>query len=215
MCYTNFMGKIRIVLAEDHALVRSSIRDSLEHFPDFEVVGEAADGKQALELVNSLQPDILVCDIRMPVLSGIDVARRVQELSPQTRTLMLSAYDDKDYVLELFKAGVSGYLLKTVDMKQLIETIRIIHGGQTVFDPAVTAKLASVVPKNSDVAGKLDNLSRRELEILQLAAKGLTNKAIADKLGLSTRTVEGHVAKILAKLGVASRSKAVEYFQRV
>ena len=208
------MDRIRIVLAEDHAVVRASLRDSLEHFPDFEVVGEAADGEQALELVKSLQPDILICDIRMPVLSGVEVARLVKQFSPGTRVLVLSAYDDEDYVVKLFRDGISGYLLKSVDLKQLVEAIRIIHLGQTVFHPAVADKLASIVRRSESVSG-VSNLSHRELEILQLAARGLTNRAVAGKLGLSTRTVEGHVARIVAKLGVASRAKAIEYFRKL
>jgi NarL family two-component system response regulator LiaR len=208
------MEKIRIMLAEDHALLRSSLQDSLEHFSDFEVVGEASDGEEALELVKSLQPDILICDIRMPGISGIEVARQVKELSPETKILVLSAYDDEDYVVELFKVGIAGYLMKTVDLKQLIETVRIIQLGQTVFHPTIAAKLASVVPQRESSSGKLDCLSHRELEILQLAAKGLTNREVAVKLDLSTRTVEGHVANIVAKLGASSRTRAVEYFRK-
>lgn len=214
MCYTTVMDKIRIVLAEDHALVRSSLIESLSRFPDIEVIGEAPDGKQALDMVKSLQPDILVCDIRMPGSNGIEVSHKIKELSPRTRVLVLSAYDDEDYVVELFKTGISGYMLKTVDLKELIEAIHLIYLGQTVFHPAIIAKLANVVPQGKSTSGKLSDLSPRELEILQLAADGLTNKAVADKIGLSTRTVEGHVAKVIEKLGVSSRAGAVDYFRR-
>ncbi|MBI2872276.1 MAG: response regulator transcription factor [Chloroflexi bacterium] len=207
------MPAIRIVLAEDHALVREGTRRILEQHPDLEVVGEAGDGEQALELVGRLQPDVAILDIRLPKLSGIEVVRRMGEQSPKTKALMLTAYDDDDYILALMEAGATGYLLKTARANELVEAVRSVHRGEPVLHPAIAVKVARLWGHRRVAVeqGPAEELTSREREVVVLAAKGLRNKAIAETLGISVRTVEGHFNNILAKLGVSSRTEAVLY----
>jgi DNA-binding NarL/FixJ family response regulator len=205
------MENIRIVLAEDHALMRAGTRSLLEKYPDLQIIGEAEDGQKALEIIKLLKPDVAILDIRMPKLNGIEVVRQMKTLSPETKTLMLTAYDDDDYVLALMEAGASGYLLKTAHEKELVDSIRTVKSGEPVLDPTIAMKIARLWANRGKPVqqGLPEQLSPRELEVLELAAKGLRNKAIADKLGISIRTVEGHFNSIFAKLGVSSRMEAV------
>lgn len=207
------MKPIRIVLGEDHALVREGTRHILEQYPDLTVVGEAGDGQQALELVERLRPDVAILDIRMPKLSGIEVVRRMKQCSSATKALVLTAYDDDDYILALMEAGASGYLLKTARAKELAEAVRTVHLGEPVLHPAIAAKVARLWARRraSSEQELPEELTPREREVLELAAKGLRNKAIADKLAISVRTVEGHLNSILSKLGASSRIEAVLY----
>ncbi len=201
------------MLAEDHAIVRSSFVALLRRFSDLEVVGEAADGQGALELLKTLQPDILICDIRMPVTDGVETIRQLQKYSPTTRALVLSAYSDEDYVVALFRAGVSGYLLKTADARRVVKAIHLIHLGETVIDPVIASKLAGLLPRTRHDPGRLEHLSARELEVLTLAADGMNTGAIASKLGISNRTVDEYLGRIVLKLDVPSRAEAVKYFR--
>lgn len=207
------METIRIVLAEDHALVREGTHRILEQYSDLTVVGEAADGEEALELIARLKPDVAILDIRMPKLNGIEVVRQMKEHSLNTKTLMLTAYDDDDYILALMEAGASGYLLKTAHASELINAVRSVHLGEPVLHPAIAVKVARLwAHRRISVRQQAtEQLSLREREILELAAKGLRNKAIADKLNISVRTVEGHFNRIFAKLGISSRTEAVLY----
>lgn len=207
------METIRIVLAEDHALVREGTHRILEQYSDLTVVGEAADGEEALELIARLKPDVAILDIRMPKLNGIEVVRQMKEHSLNTKTLMLTAYDDDDYILALMEAGASGYLLKTAHASELINAVRSVHLGEPVLHPAIAVKVARLWAHRRISVGQqaTEQLSLREREILELAAKGLRNKAIADKLNISVRTVEGHFNRIFAKLGISSRTEAVLY----
>ena len=204
---------IRIVLADDHALVRQGTRRMLEEHAELRVVGEAGDGVEALDMVERLKPDVLILDVRMPKLSGVEVVRRLQGRSVPTRVLVLSAYDDDEYIVALMKAGASGYLLKTAPVEELVEAIRSIYQGESVLHPAIAAKVARLWGQYSQKVGReLDKeLSDRELEVLSLAARGLRNKDIASRLNISVRTVEGHVNAILARLGVESRVEAILY----
>ena len=207
------METIRIVLAEDHALVREGTHRILEQYSDLTVIGEAADGEEALELITRLKPDVAILDIRMPKLNGIEVVRQMKEHSPYTKTLMLTAYDDDDYILALMEAGASGYLLKTAHASELVNAVRSVHLGEPVLHPAIAVKVARLWAHRRISVGQqvTEQLSLREREILELAAKGLRNKAIADKLNISVRTVEGHFNRIFAKLGISSRTEAVLY----
>lgn len=207
------METIRIVLGEDHALVRDGTRRILEQHPDLRVVGEAGDGQQVLDLVERIQTDVAILDIRMPKLSGVEVVRRMKETSPGTRTLVLTAYDDDDYVLALMEAGATGYLLKTTRGTELVEAVRRVHQGETVLHPTIAAKAARLWARSrvSTDEKHQEDLSAREREVLSLAARGLRNRAIAERLGISVRTVEGHVNSVLAKLGVSSRVEAILY----
>jgi DNA-binding NarL/FixJ family response regulator len=204
---------IRVVLAEDHALVRQGTRRILEEQIDLKVVGEAENGEQALELVNRLKPDVAILDIRMPGLSGVKVVSKLSESSAKTRILILSAFDDDEYILALMEAGVSGYILKTCQANELVEAVRGVAQGKNVLHPDIAMKVARLwarrrVQSGQDAAGKL---SPRELEVLKLAARGLHAKQIADELGISVRTVNGHFDNMFGKLGVSSRVQAVLY----
>jgi DNA-binding NarL/FixJ family response regulator len=206
------MTEITMILGEDHSLMRAGTRSILDKYPEFQVVGEAEDGLQALALISQLKPDVAILDIRMPKMNGIEVVRQMKKVSPETKALMLTAYDDDDYILALMEAGASGYLLKTAHEKELVESIKSIKSGEPVLDPAIAVKIARLWAQRgtpSQSGGVIEQLSPRELEVLELAAKGLRNKAIADKLGISIRTVEGHFNSIFSKLNVSSRMEAV------
>ncbi len=199
---------IRVLLADDHSVVRQGIRRVLEQTEDIDVVGEAGDGQQALDLVGSLKPDVLLCDIRLPIMNGIDVVRQAKDHSLGTRSVVLSAHDEDDYVLEAMGAGASGYLLKTMDANRLPEAVRRAHSGETVLYPPVSEQFSRLLGGSSK-AVKQEPLTSREREILSLAAQGSRNQDIAERLGLSVRTVEGHFARIFVKLAVSSRLEAV------
>jgi DNA-binding NarL/FixJ family response regulator len=206
------MDKISIVIAEDHPMMREGTRRILEAYSDFKVAGEAEDGKQALELINQLKPDVAILDIQMPGLSGIEVVRMAKKASPDTKTLILTAYDDDVYILALMEAGASGYLLKTAREKELVDSIRSVYSGESVLHPAIAQKVARLWAQRVSAAHKItEQLSPRELEVLDLAAHGLRNKAIASGLTISVHTVEGHFNSIFAKLGVSSRTEAILY----
>ncbi|HEY0603913.1 MAG TPA: response regulator transcription factor [Herpetosiphonaceae bacterium] len=197
---------IRVVLADDHSVVRKGVREFLEEEPDIDVIGEASDGLQAVELATELQPDVIVMDIKMPQLSGVDATRRIRSAAPKVRVLALTAYDDDPYIFGLLEAGASGYVLKTAESSELIRAIRAVAAGQSALDPAIAPRIIARVAQPAPVA---ESLTERELEVLRLAARGLTNKQIGHDLDISDRTVQNHLANIYAKLGVASRTEAV------
>lgn len=201
----------RVVLGDDHALVRDGTRRVLEQTPDIAVVGEAGDGQEALALIAELRPDVAILDIRMPKQSGIEVLRRMRVAAPTTRALMLTAYDDDEFIAAAMDAGATGYLLKTARPAELVDAIRRVHAGEPVLQPAIAAKIARLWQRRTAGARSdlTEALSPREREVLELAASGLRNRVIADRLGISSRTVEGHFNSILAKLHVSSRLEAV------
>lgn len=193
--------------------MRQGTRHILEQSPDLQVVGEAEDGAEALDLIERLRPDVAILDIRMPKMNGINLVRRMKEVAPRTAALILTAYDDDDYILALMDAGALGYLLKTTRGSELIDAVLRVHQGEAVLHPAIARKVALLWSRrrSSSVAERSKQLSPSELAVLGLAARGLRNRAIAEELGLSVRTVEGHFRGILAKLGVSSRVEAVLY----
>jgi DNA-binding NarL/FixJ family response regulator len=206
------VGQIRVVLADDHALVRQGIRRFLEESGDITVVAEAEDGERALELVAEHQPDIAILDIRMPKISGVDVARRIKAEHPGVRILVLTAYDDDPYVFALLQSGVDGYILKTADSTQLIRAVRQVVEGEPALDPTVAKRLMKRVASGRITLRADEVVERptdRELEVLRLAGKGLTNRAIGRELRISGRTVQGHLAKVYSKLHVGTRTEAV------
>lgn len=206
------MEKIRVVLADDHALVRQGIGRFLEDSGEITVVAEAEDGERAFELVVEHQPDIAVVDIRMPKVSGVDLARRLKAECPQVKILVLTAYDDDPYVFALLQAGVDGYILKTADSAQLVQAVRQIAHGEPALDPTVAKRLIERVAAGRMSLRRNEVIERptdRELEVLRLAGKGLTNKAIGRELGISARTVQGHLARVYSKLQVGTRTEAV------
>ena len=206
------MDKISILVADDHALVREGTRERLEREEDFEVVGEAADGAEAVRLVDQLKPNVAIIDIAMPNLNGIDATRQIKKNQPSTAVLVLSAYDDDQYIYAVLEAGADGYLLKNVRGHQLVDAIRDVCAGEMVLAPHVARKVVKWFSSLShghrpEAAG--DFLSERELEVLRLAAKGMGNKEIAAELALSVRTVQSHLGRIFDKLGASSRTEAV------
>jgi DNA-binding NarL/FixJ family response regulator len=188
------------------------MRRLLEQEPDFQVVGEAANGAEAVAMVLDLQPDIVLMDVVMPELTGIEATKQIKRTNSRTAVIILSAYDDDRYVLGLLESGVAGYLLKHSCGDQVIQAIRAIHSGDAVLDPAVTAKLllkASRSPGSTASSSGGERPTGRELTVLVLAATGLSNKEIATKLGLSLPTVKSHLVNIFNKTGVGSRTEAV------
>jgi len=198
-------GVIRVVVVDDHALHRDGTRQILEAHPDLQVVGEAASGEVALALVNQLRPDVVLMDIRLPGMNGVEVTRALTRDHPDVRVLMVSAYDEDVYVRGALEAGAAGYLRKTAPGKELVEAVRAVAGGATVLQSGLTARLlSSRQPEQGPVA-----LTERELAVLRLLAEGLHNRELAARLGISPRTVERHCASVYAKLGVGSRTEAV------
>lgn len=211
------MGKIRIMLAEDHVLVREGTKEMLDREEDMEVVAEAGDGEEAVRLVAEHDPDIVVMDIALPKLNGIEATRQIKEISPGTAVLVLSAYDDDEYVFALLEAGAAGYLLKDVSTDALVEAIRAVQAGESMLHPAIARKVVNRFSRYVE-GGKeeapFEELTEREIEVLQLAGKGITNREIADSLSISHRTVQAHLSHIFNKLGVGSRTEAVVYALR-
>ncbi len=206
------MGQpIRVVLADDHAVVRKGIREFLEENGDITVVAEAADGRQAVALVDETHPDVAVLDIQMPAGGGIEATRRIKAEHPEVGVLILTAYDDDPYIMALLQAGASGYILKTADSTQLVQAVRAVDRGESALDATVTQKVVQHLAAGHAIRAQTmaEPLTDREIEVLRLAAEGLTNKAIGQALGISNRTVQGHLANIFGKLGVNSRTEAV------
>jgi DNA-binding NarL/FixJ family response regulator len=205
------MEKIRIILAEDHKVVRESIRDLLAKEEDLQIVGEAGDGLQAVELVNKLKPDVIVLDVNMPRLNGIEATKRIKAEQPQVKILILTAYDYDQYIFALLEAGAAGYMLKDISSRELINAIRAVHKGDNVLHPAVALKVMQRFrnPGKAGLGQGTEQLTDRELEVLKLAAKGKSNREIAEALVLSVRTIEAHLGNIFNKLGVGSRTEAV------
>jgi DNA-binding NarL/FixJ family response regulator len=196
---------MRVLLAEDHKIVRQGTRMYFESM-GIEVVGEATNGVEAVRLARELKPDVVVMDIHMPELTGVEATRRIRLDNPDVRVLVLTAYDDPAYVHALLDAGADGYILKTAELAQLYRALHDVGVGRTAFDPDVLAKAA----KHELVAPKLvEGLTDRELEILLCAAQGLTNKEIGRHLFISDRTVQGHLQNVYQKLGVSTRTEAV------
>jgi len=199
---------VRVILADDHAVVRAGIRQFLEHGSGIEVIAEAGDGQETCELIDQQQPDVLVLDMQMPKASGIDVTRWVRAHYPRIGVLILTAYDDDPFVTAVLQAGANGYVLKTASPEELIQAVREVHAGRSVLDPSITRKLLSQYSSQSGFA-PVEALSDREREVLTLAGRGHTNKAIGMQLGISDRTVQNHLARIYEKLHAASRTEAV------
>jgi DNA-binding NarL/FixJ family response regulator len=202
---------IRVVLADDHAVVRKGIREFLEQSGDISVVAEATDGPEAIELVAEHQPDVAVLDIQMPGVTGIEATRRIKAEHPGVRVLVLTAYDDDPYIFALLQAGASGYILKTADSSELVHAVRAVHRGESALDPVVAQKVVKQLTSGRPLGAQttVETLTERELEVLRLAARGMTNKAIGQELGISDRTVQGHLANIYGKLNANSRTEAV------
>ena len=206
------MDRIKILIADDHAVVREGTRQILEQEADLAVVAEAGDGEEAVRLAGTSQPDVAIVDIAMPKLDGIEATKRIKALYPTIAVLILTAYDDDQFVFSLLEAGAAGYLLKSVRGRELIDAVRAIYAGESVLHPSIARK---VLNRFAPVSGKLreqkpvEVLTEREREVLKLATQGLSNQDIANELCLSLRTVQAHLGHIFNKLQVSSRTEAV------
>lgn len=203
---------IRILLADDHAMVRKGFRLILENEPDMEIVGEAANGREAVDNAEKLVPDIVVMDVAMPELNGIEATRRLAVLAPRTRVLALSMHKDAVYVREILRAGARGYLLKDCVDTDLVEAVRAIARGDGYLSPAVSSGVLSDYRRH--VSDPIDLLTSREREVLQMIAEGKTNKEIAACLNLSVYTVDAHRGKIMEKLNLHSTGEMVRFAVR-
>ena len=215
------MDKIKVMLVEDHVLVREGTRELLDREKDLEVVAEAGDGEEAVQLAAEHRPDVVIMDIAMPRLNGLEATRQIKATDPAIVVLVLTAYDDDQYIFAFLEAGAAGYVLKDVSTNDLIEAIRTVHAGESVLHPAVARKVANYFARRvatqqpeKPAISALDQLTRRETEVLKLAAQGMTNREIADQLTISVRTVQGHLSSVFNKLGVGSRTEAVVYALR-
>ncbi len=204
--------KIRILLADDHTMVRQGFRMILSAQPDMEIVGEAGNGREAVELAGELKPDVVVMDVSMPELNGIEATRRISEALPRTRVLALSMYKDSVYVREILRAGARGFLLKDAVDRDLLAAVRAVAGGEGYLHPAVSEAVLSDYRRH--VTDPLDLLSSREREVLQMIAEGKTNKDIAGSLNLSVYTVDAHRGRIMEKLNLHSIGELVRFAVR-
>lgn len=204
-------ASIRLILADDHVMLRQGTVELLRREKDLEVVGEASDGQQAVDLTLELMPDIVIMDVRMPAMSGVEATRRIRAARPNVQVLILTAHDDDQYVFSLLEAGASGYLLKTAPVSELVRAIHQVFDGEVPLDPLIARKVVMQMKGEQpgpDGAGGLP-LTHRELEVMQLLARGWSNRAIADYLVVSDRTVQAHLTSIFAKMQVTSRLEAV------
>lgn len=206
------MAIIKILLAEDHAVVRQGTRNLLEQQPDLEVVAEASNGKEAVQLALRERPDVVIMDFAMPELNGIEATRQIKAVAPAIAILVLTAYDSDQYVFAFLEAGAAGYLLKDVSVDKLVDAIRAVHAGESVLHPAITRKVINrfAQPEGThQTKDGWDQITERELEVLGLAARGMSNRDIARELLISVRTVQTHLSNIFNKMGVGSRTEAV------
>jgi NarL family two-component system response regulator LiaR len=204
---------VRVLIADDHPIVRRGLRAFLELQDSVEVVGEAADGEEAVRQVEALLPDVVLMDLVMPRLDGIEAIRRIREVSPSTRAIVLTSYADDARIFPAVQAGAAGYLLKDVEPSQLLEAIRAVGRGEALLHPAVAARLMQEFAANRGQPGA-GALTEREMDVLRLIARGCSNKEIAVELVLSEKTVKTHVSNILAKLHLADRTQAALYAVR-
>jgi NarL family two-component system response regulator LiaR len=204
---------IRVLIADDHAVVREGLRAFLALQEDVEVVGEAADGDEAVQAVSRLEPDVALVDLVMPRVDGIEAIARIRAQRPQTRVIVLTSFVDEDKMLPAVRAGAVGYLLKDVQPQDLVSAIRTVHGGGTLLHPTVVEELVREVSRD-DEAPTSNPLTAREREVLALIARGRANKAIAFELGVAEKTVKTHVSNILGKLGLTDRTQAALYAVR-
>jgi len=209
--------QIKVLLVDDHAILREGVHALLAREPDILVVGEAADGQEALEQVPRLKPDVVIMDIVMPNMNGLEATRLITERHPESKVLILSMYDDHEYVVQIIQAGASGYVLKRVVTEDLVRAIREVNAGESFLYPPIAAKLIGdylrvTKGERSDVPG--EPLTAREREILKLIADGHTNQAIAEQLGLSRKTVDSHRANAMRKLDLHDVTEVVKYALR-
>ncbi len=205
------MGRIRILIADDHPVFRYGLRALLSAEPTTEVVGEATTGDEAIQLAASLQPDVILMDLNMPGVNGIEATRRILAATPKVNILVLTMFDDDDSVFAAMRAGARGYLLKGAEGDEMMRALQVVSSGEAIFSPAIARRLMQYfgAPRPSVPSQAFPELTEREREILTLIAQGYTNPAIAEKLVLSPKTVRNHVSTIFSKLQVAGRAEAI------
>ena len=212
--------KIKILLVDDHTLVREGFSKMLELESDFMVVGQASHCEEALKQVGTLNPDIVLMDIRLPGTNGIETTKMIKEKYPKVEVIVLSMYDEDEYIFESIKAGASGYVLKDISKDELVRAIRVVHSGESLIQPALAKKVLKEfahLAKETHAPQKhtpIRELSDREVEVLKLVAEGNSNKEIADKLSISEKTVKAHLRSTFRKLEVSDRAQAVAYAMR-
>jgi two-component system response regulator NreC len=211
------MEKIRVLVADDHTIVREGVRILLEAQPDIQVVGEAADGQEALTKARELQPDVVLIDIAMPNLNGLEATRAIKRDYPQIHVIALTMYESDDFFFQVLHAGASGYVLKKAASADLLAAIRAVHAGDVFLYPSVARRLVSdylTRVKSGEEQSSYDGLTAREREVLKLIAEGYTNQAIADKLVISPSTVQTHRTRIMQRLNLHSRAELIKYAMR-
>ena len=207
------MNKLRIILAEDHETIRDGLKLLVNSRSDMEVVGEADNGRTALQLAEEFSPDVVVIDISMPELNGLQATKKLKDKSPQVKVLILTRHSEPGYLQELLQAGASGYVLKQSKSEELIRAILTVAAGQTYLDPAITEKVVTQLRESGQVTRKAPNanLTAREADVLRLIALGYVNKEVAARLNLSIKTVEAHKSNAMNKMGMKSRVDIVRY----
>ena len=209
------MTPIRVFLLDDHELVRRGIRDLLEQEPDMQVVGEADTAQDAKARIPALRPDVAILDARLPDGNGIDVCRDIRSVDPSIRALILTSYDDDEALFAAIMAGAAGYLLKQVRGTDLVNAVRLVAGGQSLLDPAVTQRVIERIRQGPQEPDELKSLTDQERRILELVAEGLTNRQIAERMYLAEKTVKNYVSSILAKLGFERRTQAAVFASKL
>jgi two-component system response regulator NreC len=207
------MEKIRLLIADDHTILRAGLRALLESEPDIDVVGEAADGRSAVKLTSELQPDLVLLDIAMPLLNGLEATHQIKHTCPQVKVLILSMHENEDYIRQALSYGAMGYILKDANPVELINAIRAVHRGEAVLSPPVTRLVVENFLRWGDLQKdhSPDDLSPREREVLQLIAEGYTNKQISEILSISIKTVQSHRMNLMSKLGLHDRTELIKY----
>jgi two-component system, NarL family, response regulator LiaR len=204
--------KIRVIVADDHPIVRDSLRMHLKNQSDIEIIGEAGDGEEAVQLAGTLKPDVIIMDISMPKLNGLEATQQIKARWPDIQVLVLTVHDDTEYILKILEAGATGYLTKNILGNKLNHAIRAVKSGESIFSDEVKNRIlmhALQYPLKQSVSTIGENLTTRELEIFRLAARGMSNKQISTEMNLNLRTVKGHFVNIFSKLNVRSRTQAV------
>ena len=207
------MERIRVLIADDHPIVRQGLRTIVTVQPDMELVAEATNGQEAVDLAQKTQPDVMIMDLKMPIKDGLTAIKEIGQLLPSTPILVLTSFPDDSNVFEAIKAGAAGFLLKDSPPEQLLDAIRTVYAGESALHPSIARKLMQEIKQPAQLPPSEDPLTPRELEILQCLAQGLSNREIAMELSISTRTVTTHITNILDKLHLANRTQAALYAQ--